>query len=329
MDKVIIFNECCISNDKYLYIFGIFTKININKVDCFDCKNNIVEIEYIKCSTRPDFCIKILESILLDNLVTIIINDDIKFNNIKLNIPFKDKLNFLNKSTSNIISTICKDYNNRLDEWIKYNLKLGFDAIIIFDNSGNTRNKINESKGYIENMNIVTDKYKDNVLVIKCPYAPFENNHWNNIQRITLHIGATAFRNKVKFISFIDPDEFIYIPKNNNIREFLKNYDQTIQMSSNLLTNKKNNDNINNNILSICKYIGPDKYTKIFLNTSKCLNYNGGTNDVIFVVSPHERQNQIKLNKDVIIHYHCWVNNRCIYNDSMPYINDLYKFYIS
>lgn len=48
--------------------------------------------------------------------------------------------------TSAIISTMCKDYSSRLEEWIIYNLNLGFTGIIIFDNDYN--NTINESLDY-------------------------------------------------------------------------------------------------------------------------------------------------------------------------------------
>ena len=36
-----------------------------------------------------------------------------------------------------------------------------------------------------------------------------------------------------------------------------------------------------------------------------------------FVVSPHDHRSQLLLNKETIIHYHCWVNERYIYNENM------------
>ena len=40
-------------------------------------------------------------------------------------------------------------------------------------------------------------------------------------------------------------------------------------MQSNILTNKSNNDTINNNILDLCLYIGGNKYTKTIIDTTK------------------------------------------------------------
>lgn len=74
----------------------------------------------------------------------------------------------------------------------------------------------------------------------------------------------------------------------------------------NILTNKSNNDIIDNNILDLCLYIGEDKYTKTILDTSKI-------EPMEFVVSPYDHRSQLFLTKETIIHYHCWVNECYIY----------------
>ena len=142
-------------------------------------------------------------------------NKQLELNNIHLKFPFEDcKLNL--NSNSAVIITICKDYSHRLDEWIQYNLKLGFSGIIIFDNDGNKSNNINESLNFCTNNSTTKDickKYKDRVYVVNTPYTPFIHQHWNNIQLITLTIGVNEFRNKCRHIALIDADEFIYIPE--------------------------------------------------------------------------------------------------------------------
>lgn len=101
------------------------------------------------------------------------------------------------------------------------------------------------------------------------PYSPFDE-FWNNIQRIALHIGVNAFRTKCRNIALIDADEFIYFPnnKNMNIELFCKNH-STISMKSRILTNKNNDDILDNNILKLAKYIGEEKYFKVILDTSR------------------------------------------------------------
>ena len=78
---------------------------------------------------------------------------------------------------------MCKDYSSRLDEWIIYNLKLGFSGIIIFNND--LDNSIETEK-----MKNICKKYKNKVFLVSFPYSPFECIDWNNIQKILLHIGV-------------------------------------------------------------------------------------------------------------------------------------------
>ena len=44
------------------------------------------------------------------------------------------------------------------------------------------------------------------------------------------------------------------------------------------------------------------------------------------MISPHEYPECVLMSKSDIIHYHCWINNRCKYNDRMLKMDDLYNF---
>jgi hypothetical protein len=172
---------------------------------------------------------------------------------------------------------------------------------------------LNEKEENIEEMKIVTKNYK-NVYVIDFPYEPFQGEHWNTIQRISLSIGCNAFRKICRYIALIDADEFIRIEENKQIGDFLLRYNTTFSVQSNILTNKSNDDKIDNNILSICNYVGENKYTKVFLRTSEM-------SDNEFVISPHDHLSKITLEKKDIIHYHCWVNKRYSYQEGMAQID--------
>lgn len=112
-------------------------------------------------------------------------------------------------------------------------------------------------------------------------------------------------------------DNIIINLHQSNIIEFLSNYKgETLTMKSNILTNKSKDDIINNNILDLCLYIGEDKYTKTIIDTSK-------VKPMEFIITPHNHPTEIVLNKDTIIHYHCWVNSRYEYNKNMPKIEFL------
>ena len=42
-----------------------------------------------------------------------------------------------------------------------------------------------------------------------------------------------------------------------------------------------------------------------------------------FIITPHKHPTELLLNKDKIIHYHCWINDRCKYNNNMKMITFL------
>jgi hypothetical protein len=275
-----------------------------------------VQYELVFCNNRPDFYIKLKGKInFLESIIFIENENKLQLNNINLHFPFDD-CNLELNSSSAIITTICKDYSHRLDEWIQYNLNLGFSGIIIFNNNENKLNNINETLNYCNNYGSMEDickKYKGKVFMVDMPYSPFINEHWNNIQRITLSIGVNAFRNKCRNIALIDADEFIYFPTKVKIEDFLQKY-STITIKSNILTNKNNNDILDNNILQLAKYVGNNLYNKTILHTDKIYENE-------FIVTPHEHSTQTILGKEEIIHYHCWMNTRYEYNESMPFMD--------
>jgi len=314
---ILLLHKLCIYNNitNETSIYGQYTRL-FNDIYIENTEYTIVF-----CADRPDFFIKIKDKVSVLSLVKFLFDDNynITYTDLKLNYPFEICDLVLDKDRSAIISTMCMNYSHRLDEWIQYNLKLGFSGILIFNNDENKLNTLEESTEncVIDNsMKTICNKYKGKVFMVDCPYSHLPGGHWTNIQRLTLHIGVNAFKNKCRNIALIDADEFIYIPKNPkmNIQLFLENYTTNITMKSNILTNKSDNDIINNNILKIACYIGENKYTKIILLTSNIKEYE-------FITSPHDHQTQIILDKSDIIHYHVWINKRYTYNESMEKIN--------
>lgn len=319
MNDIKLFTKLCIYSGDDTILYGQHKNTSITSVTI---KGKATQ--FINSKFNDDFCIIIKGKFQTIDLMTIsTIRNSINLTNIVLEYPFENKLMGLDPKHSSIITTICKDYSHRLDEWIQYNLKLGFSAIVIFDNSENTANGLHESLKYCQNqkpMSEICKKY-DNVLLVSCPYSRFEHKHWTSIQFVTFHIGVNQYRDKCKFIALIDSDEFIYLPKNPQLKieDFLGKYNRTISIKSNILTNKNENDIIDNNILDLARYVGEDKYTKLILCTDLVLKNE-------FIHSPHKHQLEIKLNKDEIIHYHCWINDRYKYNNSLPKIDFLYDF---
>jgi len=109
-----------------------------------------------------------------------------------------------NKSIVNdaVVCTIAFEEEPYIDEWIKYNLALGFSHIYIYDNS---------------NTNTLKDKKSKNVTIFNFPgYKQM---------LISRNLFLAQYRNKHKWVAHIDIDEFIVLKKHNTIMDFLNEYD--------------------------------------------------------------------------------------------------------
>jgi len=322
LKMILLFVKNCIydKHNDLTIVHGYYTSKPIDfEVNAESMSNNMV---LSKCA--PDFYIKLSGMVTgIKHLQFTLMNGKkVPMTDVELRFPFENYDLSLDMNRSAIISTLCKNYSHRLDEWIQYNLWLGFSGIVIFNNDGNIANGLNEpTENCVMNrsMEDICNKYPGKVLLIDCPYSPLpENNNWNNIQRICLTIGTNAFKNKCKYIALIDADEFIHITQNpkQTIEDFLSTMNTGITMGSNILTNINDNDRIDNNILDVCRYVGENKYTKTILKTDRIEENE-------FILTPHNHWASREISKDFIIHYHCWVNMRYKYNSSMAKIDYL------
>ncbi len=319
---ILLFNETCVYdkiNNKTL-LWGQY-----NKAFRSVMMGSGVKFKYIRSNENQkksfDFYFELDGRINFIEHIIFVYKQNSVFINIYLNFPFEESYLCL-KSNSAIVVTMCKciDDSNRLCEWIDYNLNLGFSGIVIFNNDDNS-DEFDKEIVY----NKYNDEYKQRVFILDFDYKPIKNIHWNSIQKVAFNIGVNALRNKCAKIALIDTDEFIYMPKNPymNIENFLLQYpEQVVTIQSNILTNKNLGDKIDNNVLDIALYIGEDKYTKVILDTVllKKWPFQG----IFFNTKGHHNQrNQLILEKDDIIYYHCWINHRTIYKPFMTKINCL------
>ena len=280
-----------------------------------------------RCEMSSDFTIEIFntkkEDIIGKRLICVIYHKSekltLKYDKITEPIifPFEDiQKDGYNKDESVFIATFSVSTNNRIEEWIQYNLKLGFDGIVILHHDPWNIDK---------EMYKITDKYK-NVYVIHFPYRCC-GGHWRNVQRMGLTVGLSGLRKFTKWVSLIDVDEFIFIHKHkkNDIKLFLEEYsdfEKDIKIQSRLITNKENDKNfkdIDYNFLNYARYVGGKKYTKMIFN---CKNYKG----VFFIATPHDSRRHKMLPIDEIIHYHLWANARYKYTPELEKFDGLYNF---
>jgi len=145
--SIVLFNKVCLY-DTLKDKTTIYGQYNTNLKTIFNSvliDNIVVEFDISKSKHSQDFYIKIKGKI--HNIKSITFNNNknkiIELKNINLHFPFENCDLQLNPNSA-IISTMCKDYSHRLDEWIQYNLNLGFSGIVIFNNNNNKLNGLNE-----------------------------------------------------------------------------------------------------------------------------------------------------------------------------------------
>lgn len=111
-----------------------------------------------------------------------------------------------------VVCAIAFEEELYIDEWIRYNLALGFSHIYIYDNS---------------ETNILKNKQSANVTVINFP---------GDKQMLTSrNIFLLQYKNKHKWVAHIDIDEFIVLKKHKNIMDFLNEYDDCDSIAINWL----------------------------------------------------------------------------------------------
>ena len=140
-----LFTTSCIYNDNTntTLVYGQYS----NKIKIISIIVNIpCKIVFCSQSFRPDFYIEVVGKIYSISKLVFGFEDkrQIAFEDISLEFPFENCDLHIDSNKSCIISTLCKNYSHRLDEWIQYNLKLGFTGIVIFNNDGNTSTSLNE-----------------------------------------------------------------------------------------------------------------------------------------------------------------------------------------
>lgn len=147
---------------------------------------------------------------------------------------------------------IAKNEDEYINEWINYNLKIGFDNIIIFQN--NWRAKIHE-------------QYKDKVILIE-----FDTDN-KFAQCIAYNKAIDLFHTKYDFIAFFDIDEFLVI-KNNTVNMWLTQYMDYDAVGINWkYFGDAGLQKVENNDYSITRFtksqIGLNNHIKTIINTKK------------------------------------------------------------
>jgi len=107
---------------------------------------------------------------------------------------------------------IAKNEDHYLQEWIDYHLKLGFDGIHIFQNDWRFKNPIHNEKVYFHEYDGKT-------------YVSHEPIWVRNVQSRCYTEFLRNYYEKYEWAAVFDIDEFLVLKETNDVKEFIKNYD--------------------------------------------------------------------------------------------------------
>lgn len=113
------------------------------------------------------------------------------------------------------IALVCvaKDEDLYLREWIDYHLRLGFDAIHIYQNNWRYDKPLENGKVYFHEWDYHTETTVDK------PIWEF------NLQsKCYTHFGRSHYK-EYKWAAFFDVDEFLVLKETNNVKDFISKYD--------------------------------------------------------------------------------------------------------
>lgn len=143
---------------------------------------------------------------------------------------------------------IAKNEDHYIQEWVDYNLKLGFDQIFIYEN--NWRCPIN-------NPNVTKIPFDGNTKQVE--------SYNNFIQNYT---------DKYDWAAFFDVDEFLVLKKHNNIKSFISDYTSHQAIGINwYYFGANNHEKVNNNYSILERFTmrgkNFDKHVKTILKLNK------------------------------------------------------------
>lgn len=114
------------------------------------------------------------------------------------------------------ITAIFQNEAPYLKEWIEFHKLVGVEHFYLYNNLS-TDNFQEVLEPYIKN---------NEVDLIEWPYTYTEWEEWNRIQRKAYEDAIKRTKKTTKWVAFLDIDEFLFPVKMDDLREFLRDYDE-------------------------------------------------------------------------------------------------------
>jgi len=177
------------------------------------------------------------------------------------------------------VSLVCiaKNEDLYIEEWIEYNLKLGFDHIFIYQNDWRF------SKDY---ENITKIDFDGNVKQLSAYNHFIENYH-----------------TEYDWSAFFDVDEFLVLKKHNNIKDFIEDYKKYKGIGINWVLFGNNNIETTTNDFSVIKRFtkrqqGVNPHVKVILKLSSDLKMRTPHNSNVYIVDTNLKKFRNSSNDD-------------------------------
>jgi hypothetical protein len=114
--------------------------------------------------------------------------------------------------------TMAKDEDLYLQEWIDYNLKLGFDDIYIYQNNWRFENQKQDERVHFMEWDVASTE----------PKPGQKTWEWNRHAQCYSHFGK-EFHKEYEWAAFYDVDCFLALKKWDNVKDFISDYDNIKQ----------------------------------------------------------------------------------------------------
>lgn len=187
------------------------------------------------------------------------------------------------------LTCIARDEDNYIEEWINYNLKLGFDDIFIYQHNWRCN---------VEKNNVHKIEYDGKDIQVAAYNHFIQNNH-----------------SIYDWVAFFDVDEFLVLKKHKNIKSFLSNYKDQNAIGINWVLFGDNNLTFDGRYSVLERFTKRSKQAsdlvKCIVKTNPNINYGIHNPHNCIITDTHynnfygDRNDKRKIDIAQINHYYC------------------------
>ena len=222
IDKFFIYDIFHNDNNQLIIITPYIP--NAHTIKYISNENNIITFNLHKCPHNHTYIYSL--KIDYNKNIKILVDDSIIETIVNKYPIFKNEI---------IFSTMVKNEDNYIKQWIDFHLNIGVTRFIIYDNAGNNDGLSYQSIEKTSNLNLLLKEYieKKTVFLIKWDYPKRLKISGGSGQTCQQNHSIYAFKNS-KYIGLFDIDEYVNMKESKNIHKF---FEQLIKKENINVTN--------------------------------------------------------------------------------------------